>query len=1088
MSSEWYKDAVIYQVHVRSFFDANNDGYGDFEGLRQKLPYIQELGVNTLWLLPFYESPLRDDGYDIADYYKILPVHGTLDDFKRFLDEAHERGLRVITELVLNHTSDQHPWFQEARQPGSKKHDWYVWSDTTERYKDVRIIFTDTEHSNWTWDPVAKAYYWHRFFSHQPDLNWDNPEVERAMHEVMFYWLDMGVDGLRLDAVPYLYEREGTSGENLPETLDAIKRLRKVLDERYGGEKILLAEANQWPEDTLPYFGDGDGVQMAFNFPVMPRMYMAVRRENRQPIVEMLKLTADIPEKAQWALFLRNHDELTLEMVTDEERDFMYHEYASDRQFRLNLGIRRRLAPLLGGERRRIELMNALIMSLKGSPIIYYGDEIGMGDNVFLGDRNGVRTPMQWSPDRNAGFSKAPFHQLFLPPINEGRYSYQFVNVEEAQGSPHSLYHFMRRLLAVRNQHGKTFGRGSFDVLEVGNMRVLAFLRRYEDEIILVVVNLSRFAQAASLPLGEYRGLAPLELFSRSHFPAIVNGEYPLTLGPHSFYWFRLEPLPEAPSAFDADEAEVEPRRRLPTLELAGGLETLLVDTMLQGDARKQLEGLLPEFLALQRWFGGDREAIASARLEDAVRLQASPTAMYLALVRVEFEAGQIERYFLPLAAAAAEQAEAIREAQPQAALGWVRSGGERMLLYDATANAAFWLALYERWRRTWRGRSLKGLYIAAPWPGATLAEAQGVRVLNVEQSNSAALVEGASFVKLYRKVEDGPNPEAEMLSYLTQVAFPFVPKVKGVLQFKRGARELTLGIMQEALASKGDAWGYALSELTRFYDRVVETPLPQDGAPRAFDDPIPAWLEGLAGELVQLAQRLGVRTAELHRTLARADGEALAPEPTRRDDLASLVARVRNEADRTLALAKEHKLKLHVTPLRRAFKVLSRLEKLEPSWDKLRIHGDYHLGQVLQVEGEYYLLDFEGEPIRTLSERRSKDQALRDVAGMLRSLAYAGLAAYRQHPHREENGALAAWAELIVAWQRAIFLEAYFATAGADASFLPRDPELRDLLLWAYQLDKVLYEIRYELGHRPEWVDLPLAGLRRLLAEMGGA
>jgi maltose alpha-D-glucosyltransferase/alpha-amylase len=1088
MSSEWYKDAVIYQVHVRSFFDSNDDGYGDFEGLRQKLSYVQELGVNTLWLLPFYESPLRDDGYDIADYYKILPIHGDLSDFKRFLDEAHERGLRVITELVLNHTSDQHPWFQEARRPGSAKRDWYVWSDTTERYQDVRIIFTDTEHSNWTWDPVAKAYFWHRFFSHQPDLNWDNPEVERAMHEVMFYWLDMGVDGLRLDAVPYLYEREGTSGENLPETLDAIKRLRKVLDERYGGEKILLAEANQWPEDTLPYFGNGDGVQMAFNFPVMPRMYMAVRRENRQPIVEMLNLTADIPPAAQWALFLRNHDELTLEMVTDEERDFMYHEYASDRQFRLNLGIRRRLAPLLGGERRRIELMNALIMSLKGSPIIYYGDELGMGDNVFLGDRNGVRTPMQWSPDRNAGFSKAPFHQLFLPPINEGRYSYHFVNVEEAKGSPHSLYHFMRRLLAVRNQHGKTFGRGSFDVLEVDNMRVLAFLRRYEDEIVLVVANLSRFAQAASLPLGEYRGLAPLELFSRSHFPLIVDDEYPLTLGPHSFYWFRLEPLPEAPSEFDVDEAEVEPRRHLPTLALAGGLETLLVDTMLQGDARKRLEQLLPDFLEMQRWFGGHKKEIVSARLEDAVRLQASPTAIYLALVRVEFEAGRVERYFLPLAAAGPDEAEAIREARPQAALAWVRCDGSHMVLHDATANPAFWLALHQQMQRQWRGRSLKGLYTAATWPGATLAEAQGVRVLGVEQSNSSAILEGAGFVKLYRKLADGPNPEVEMLGYLTKTGFPFVPKVQGTLQFKRGTHELTLGLVQEVLESEGDAWSYALAELTRFYERVVETPLPQDGAPRAFDDPIPAWLEGLAGELVQLAQHLGVRTAELHRALARADEEALAPEPTRRDDLASLVARVRDEADRTLVLAKEHKLKLRVTPLRRALKALSRLEKLDPDWNKLRIHGDYHLGQILQSEGEYYILDFEGEPLRSLAERRSKDQALRDVAGMLRSLEYAGLAAYRQHPHREQNGALETWAELITAWQRAIFLEAYFSTAGTEATFIPHDPGVRDNLLWAFLLDKVLYEIRYELGHRAEWVSLPLAGLRRLLTEMEGA
>ena len=496
----WYKDAVIYELHVRSFYDSNNDGFGDFQGLREKLPYLDSLGVNTLWLLPFLESPLKDDGYDTADYLRILPVHGTMEDFEAFVEEAHGRGMRVITELVLNHTSDQHPWFQEARDPRSPKHDWYVWSETTEKYQEARIIFTDTEMSNWTWDRQAGKYYWHRFFSHQPDLNYDNPDVREALKEIMFFWLDKGVDGLRLDAVPYLYEREGTNCENLPETIDYIKRLRQAIEERYGPGRVLLAEANQWPEDTLPYFGDGDGVQMAFNFPIMPRLYMALRRENRRPFVEMLEFTEDIPEEAQWAIFLRNHDELTLEMVTDEERDYMYHEYAADDRFRINVGIRRRLAPLLGGERRRIELMNALLFSLKGSPIIYYGDEIGMGDDPFLGDRNGVRTPMQWSPDKNGGFSRAPHHKLFMPPINRGQYSYEFVNVENAEEDPHSLLHFMRRLIALRQQHKHTFGRGSFELLPVENQSILAFLREYEDNRILVVANLSRFVQSVELP------------------------------------------------------------------------------------------------------------------------------------------------------------------------------------------------------------------------------------------------------------------------------------------------------------------------------------------------------------------------------------------------------------------------------------------------------------------------------------------------------------------------------------------------------------------------------------------------------------
>ncbi len=1090
----WYKDAVVYELHVRSFYDSNGDGYGDFEGLRQKLPYLEELGVNTLWLLPFYDSPLRDDGYDIADYKGILPVHGNLDDFKRFLDEAHERGMRVITELVLNHTSDQHPWFQEARQPNSPKRDWYVWSETSEKYKDVRIIFTDTEHSNWTWDPVAGAYYWHRFFSHQPDLNWDNPEVEKALHEAMFYWLDMGVDGLRLDAVPYLYEREGTSSENLPETLDAIKRLRKVIEDRYGPGRILLAEANQWPEDTLPYFGDeGEGVQMAFNFPLMPRMYLALRRENRQPIVEMLNLTEDIPEDAQWALFLRNHDELTLEMVTDEERDYMYNEYAMDRQFRINVGIRRRLAPLLGNERRRIELMNALVLSLKGSPILYYGDEIGMGDNVFLGDRNGVRTPMQWSPDRNAGFSKAPFHQLFLPPVNEGGYGYQFVNVEESQKSAHSLYNFTRRILGVRHQHAKTFGRGEQTILEVENQRVFAFTRQFEGETVLVVANLSRFAQAATLPLRNFAGQYPVELFSQMPFPQIGEHEYPLAIGPHGFYWFVLRSEEEA-VAVPPELSEVEEKleRTLPTIGVSGGLETLLIDTMVQGKARRQLEEVLPEYLGIQRWFGAKERGIKMARLVDAVRLQSQPQA-YLALVRVEFADGGLGRYFLPLTSISATDAPKLTEEHPRAALAWLTESTGRTLLYDATADENFWLALYQAARREWKGRSLKGLYSAKATKGTALPEVDDtseVHVLGVEQSNSSATFDASVFVKLYRKFGEETNPEAEMLSYLTQAGFPFVPQIRGDVRFKRGELELTLGIFQTYLPGDRDAWGYALEEGRRFLDRVAETSPPANALPQSFDDTVPVWLEDAAGETLQLAALLGVRTAEMHATLAKAEASALKPEPTSGEELAAFVSRVRSEAEETWRMLNAQEggqgKEMDSEALGAGLDRLDALANAEADWHKIRVHGDYHLGQVMQAGGELYLLDFEGEPARTLKERRQKDQAIRDVAGMLRSLEYAGLVTLESYPGREQNGSLARdltlWTDILIRWSEAVFLEAYFSTAGEDAIFTPKDMKTRDLLLWAYQLDKVLYEVRYELGHRPDWVWLPLRGLSRLL------
>ena len=1087
----WYKDAVIYQIHVRSFFDSNDDGYGDFRGILEKLPYLEELGVNTLWILPFYESPLRDDGYDIADYWNILPVHGDVDDFKAFLDEAHARGMRVVTEMVLNHTSDQHGWFQESRQPGSDKRDWYVWSDTSDKYKDVRIIFTDTEHSNWTWDPVAGAYYWHRFFSHQPDLNWDNPEVEAALHEVLFYWLDMGVDGVRLDAVPYLYEREGTSGENLPETLDAIKRLRKGIEDRYGPGRILLAEANQWPEDTLPYFGGdaddstkGDGVQMAFNFPLMPRMYLALRRENRQPIVEMLKLTEDIPDDAQWALFLRNHDELTLEMVTDEERDFMYNEYAVDRQFRLNLGIRRRLAPLLGGERRRIELMNALVLSLRGSPVVYYGDEIGMGDNTFLGDRNGVRTPMQWSPDRNGGFSRAPFHQLFLPPINEGIYGYQFVNVEDAQRSAHSLYGFMQRILRLRNQHGKTFGRGSLKVLPVENQRVFAFLREYEGETILVVANLSRFAQAAYLPLHDYTDAVPTELFSQAPFPPIPplgdgTGDYPITLSPHGFYWFSLKR--DAVGESEAEETDDIPDRKLPTFKLSGGLETLLVETMVQGDARKQLERALPEYLSIQRWFGSKARTLKGARLVDAVRLQAEPQN-YLALVRAEFEDGGVERYFLPLAYKKGDEAKALVEAYPRAAVAWLSGPSGRLLLHDATADGDFWLSLYRATQKNWRGRSLQGLYGATPAKGTTLPSVTEARVMGVEQSNSSAVLGAQVFGKLYRKLEDESNPEVEMLSYLTEAGFPFSPPLQGAVTFRRGELALTLGVFQSFIEGGSDAWGYALEEFGRYLGRTAETPIPENALPERFDDPLPAWLEDTAGESLQLASLLGVRTAELHTTLARAEKPTLRPEPTTSEDLRAFTERVRRDAETTVAQLGAQGHAFDRAALDRGLEKLEQFAQTDPDWRKIRVHGDYHLGQVIRAEGDLYILDFEGEPARPLDERREKDQALRDVAGMLRSLEYAGLVAWESCV-QETRSDDEAWANLLVRWSEAAFLEAYLSTAGETADYLPKDPEARALVIWAYQLDKVLYEVRYELGSRPDWVSLPLRGLERLLS-----
>jgi len=539
MSSEWYKDAVFYEVYVRGFSDSSSDGIGDFRGLTGRLDYLEWLGIDCIWLLPFYESPLRDGGYDISDYTAVLPDYGTIEDFKTFLDAAHSKGILVIADLVINHTSDRHPWFQEARRsPDSPKHSWYVWSDSDQMYEQARVIFTDTERSNWTWDEEAGKFYWHRFFSHQPDLNYDNPEVQQAILDVVSFWLDIGLDGFRVDAVPYLFERQGTNCENLPETHDFLRRLRTQVDQSYPSA-LLLAEANQWPEDVVQYFGEGDEFHMAYHFPIMPRLFMSLRQEDRRPIVEILERTPAIPESCQWGMFLRNHDELTLEMVTDEERDYLYNEYAKDQRMRVNLGIRRRLAPLMDNGRRRIELLHALLFSLPGSPFLYYGDEIGMGDNIYLGDRDGVRTPMQWSADRNAGFSRADFARLYFPVIMDPVYGYQAVNVEAQQRYGTSLLNWVREMIHLRKRH-RVFGRGALQLIKPQNRKIFAFARCYLDEIVLCVFNLSQFAQPVELDLHHYQGCTPIEMMGGAEFPSIGAGSYQLALAPRGFYWFLL--------------------------------------------------------------------------------------------------------------------------------------------------------------------------------------------------------------------------------------------------------------------------------------------------------------------------------------------------------------------------------------------------------------------------------------------------------------------------------------------------------------------------------------------------------------------
>ena len=861
----WYKDAVIYQLHVRAFFDSNDDGVGDFKGLTEKLDYIQRLGVNALWLLPFYPSPMRDDGYDIADYRSINPVYGTLADFRRFVREAHARGLKVITELVVNHTSDQHPWFQAARTapPGSAKRDFYIWSDSDKKFAETRIIFTDTETSNWTWDPVAKQYYWHRFFSHQPDLNHNNPAVVAAVIRVMKFWLEMGVDGLRLDAIPYLCVREGTNNENLPETHAVIRQIRAAVDRDYP-DRMLLAEANQWPEDVYEYFGNGDECHMAYHFPLMPRMYMAIALEDRYPIVEIMEQTPDIPENCQWAIFLRNHDELTLEMVTDRERDYMYETYATDPRMRVNVGIRRRLAPLMENDRAKIELMNSLLLSMPGSPIVYYGDEIGMGDNVYLGDRNGVRTPMQWSPDRNGGFSRADPQSLYLPPIMDPVYGYEAVNVEAQNRAPSSLLNWTRRILAVRSAH-KAFGRGSLEFLHPGNRKVLAYLRRHGDSTLLCVANLKRTAQAVELDLRRFKGYVPVELMGGAPFPPIGDLPYFLTFTGYGFYWFKLTTGAETPGWHAQFLAPEEPPWLVLFDDLASftprgdGERQALVQRLI-----RQLETeVLPRYLRQQRWFAAKNRHVETAAMQERCEWTTRRGKWLMTAVRARFTDGGEQTYFLPLAIdwgaerAGPEHAAALARVRQKAATG---------LLFDALAHEDFCRDLIERVIQhddAPVGCGSGSLRFVATridgQPGAADLDAEEVRRPATEGSNSAFLVGDSLFFKAYRRMRAGTNPEWEMGRYLTEVSpcAAIVPVIGAIEYLGPNGDVATLALLQAATKNQGDGWGYTLSYLERFIDDALtraagETP---ESASHA--------------DSLVLVRRLAQRTAELHRALA---------------------------------------------------------------------------------------------------------------------------------------------------------------------------------------------------------------------------
>jgi len=1046
----WYKDAVIYQLHVKSFFDANNDGIGDFAGLLQKLDYIADLGVTAIWLLPFYPSPRRDDGYDIAEYRDVSPDYGTIEEARAFIEAAHERGMRVITELVINHTSDQHPWFQAARKspPGSPEREFYVWSDDDKLYSGTRIIFLDTEKSNWTWDEDAGAYFWHRFYSHQPDLNFDNPQVLREVLSIMHFWLDAGIDGLRLDAVPYLIERDGTSNENLPETHEVLKKIREDLDRHYPG-RMLLAEANMWPEDTQQYFGGRDGrsdeCHMAFHFPLMPRMYMAVAQEDRFPITDIMRQTPAIPEDAQWAIFLRNHDELTLEMVTDSERDYLWDTYAADRRARINLGIRRRLAPLMERDRRRIELMNALLLTMPGTPVLYYGDEIGMGDNVFLGDRDGVRTPMQWSPDRNGGFSRADPASLALPPIQDPLYGYEAVNVEAQERDRHSLLNWVKRMLAVRGEH-RAFGRGTQTFLRPANRRMLAYVRQYEGETILCVANLSRTAQAVELDLSEFEGCTPVELSGGMPFPRIGQLPYLLTLPPYGFLWFELCPDTDAPEwASAAPATEVE--------RYTFVLRPLLAD-ITRGDSRSVLENdILRDYIAHRRWFGAKDEPIEHLRL---LRATPMPAAEDLLLGEVAVTTTQGEAtYVLPFGIA--WEGEQHGPFASNLAIARVRRERHVGLLTDGFALPAFARSVLTGMRDGLTVPSDRGELLFTATDRFDLAPDAEPEWIAAEQSNSTMIIGRSAVLKLLRKIAPGIHPDAEMVRYLADGGFANVPPILGTVHREEDGERTLLMIAQAFVYNQGDGWQWTLGALERL---ATDT-------------------DWSFSNYENFAENLGRRLKEMHRILARpTEDPAFAPETMTIEAADQFGTRICHELDKALERLGDSNLgegeaefgEYLASHRRVLIERIGDVARIAEGRSRTRIHGDLHLGQVLVTGNDVMIIDFEGEPTRPLSERRAKDLPERDVAGILRSFDYAAAVAERSRPAGADT------------WEaRAEKGAAKFRRRAAEAFLQGYGSERRsDPLVALFSLEKAAYEVSYEAANRPDWIGVPTAGLAR--------
>ena len=1094
----WFKDAVFYELSVRSFYDSNGDGIGDFQGLIQKLDYLEDLGITTIWLLPFYPSPLKDDGFDITDHCDVHPDYGTLNDFKAFLKEAHKRDIKVIIELILNHTSDQHPWFEKSRKarPGSRQKEYYVWNDSTDKYKEARIMFPSEESSNWSWDAVAKSFYWHRFFNHQPDLNYESSDVQMEMMKIVDFWLKMGVDGFRLASVPFLFEQDGTSCENLPETHNYLRKLRTHIDKKYRN-RILVADANLWPEDAASYFGKGAECHMNFNYPLMPRLFLALRTEDSYPIIDIMGQTPEAPDNSQWALFLRNHDEIGLEMVTEEEKDYLFKAYANDPHTQHNLGIRRRLAPLMNNDRRKIELLHTILLSLPGTPVLYYGDEIGMGDNVFLGDRHGIRTPMQWSMEVNAGFSTANPQKLHLPVISDPVYRYEAVNVEMQEGNPTSLVWWVKNVMSMRKRLG-VFGKGNLKFIESSNAKVLCFSRCLDSQRIIIIANLSQFSQATTLDLSEFQNCDITEAFSQNKFMNVAEGDYPITIGPYGYFWFQV------------DEQDKK-------ISGSGGSELLLFKSSASWekvftryeDIRDFERKIFPSFMKKCRWFGGKAKAISKMSVHRVIPLKVEKTTHFLIIVEVHYVQRLPEFYFLPITYIPTEIILDRVEYTTQSVVCRAEVQEKTGFILDSSYDRAFRDFIFAKIAKNYKMKDSGGVL---EFNSSLFSKIKGdkieSKILKADSTNTAFIYNDKYFFKFYRKIEKEINPDLEIVRFLTEsTSFGNSPPYAGSVEYRDDdGRTIVFGLLQEKVENQGDAWNMTIDSVGRFYERVLAK-AKREKLPKLLNKPAIQFEE--APELIQefigrgfyeRVVRLGHRTAEMHLALASNKvNPEFSPEYFTANYQRSLYSSLRKLVKDRFKLLRQSLAKLDEETRKVAERVLlledcilecfREIYTIRINAIKTRIHGDYHLGQVLFTGKDFIIIDFEGEPGFSFSERRLKKSPYKDVAGMMRSFHYAafGKILLNENYRRQDIELLESWAEQ---WQHYVgrfYLGAYMDRMGMGATLSKED----DVLIRTYLIEKAVYELGYELNGRPSWTIIPLRGieyqLNRYLKEKEG-